>query len=182
MLGHEPLELPHERRVPALLQVLLDPPLEAGEAELLQARDLALREALVGELGERLPPPEGKRLSRLVLGQTLEASEVELVLCHPQAVAGRPRLQALLAERLAQPGDVHLQRLLGRLRRLVLPQGLDQAVTRDDLVRVQKQNGEQGALLAAVEIDLSPVLRHLERAEDPELHVPLLSSPDGWPR
>src|SRR5438132_2124231 len=127
MLGDEPLELGDERRVPALLEVVLDPPLETAEAQLLEARDLCLREALVGELGERLPPPERKGLPRALLGQALEALEVELALCGTEAITGSLRLQTLLAERLPEPGDVHLQRLLRRLRGLLLPQGVDQA-------------------------------------------------------
>jgi hypothetical protein len=74
------------------------------------------------------------------------------------------------AEHLAQTREVHLQRLAARLRRSLLPEGVDQAVGGDDLVRVQEQDREQRPLLGAADVHLPPVLDDLERAENPELH------------
>ena len=45
-----------------LLEILLDPALETGKAKLLQPGDLSLRKALVGELREWRPAPQGERL------------------------------------------------------------------------------------------------------------------------
>ena len=108
MLAHELLELADERPVLTLLEVLLDPALETGKAKLLQPGDLSLREALVGELGEWRPAPQGERLPRLALREALEALEVEFVLRDAESIARHLRLQPLLPERLAQPGHVHL--------------------------------------------------------------------------
>ena len=58
------LQLAHELGVASGVEVVLDPPLEASETQLLEAGDLALREALVRELGERRPAPEQQRLLR----------------------------------------------------------------------------------------------------------------------
>ncbi len=116
-------------------EVRLDPRLEAGEPKLLQAADLGLREGLVGELGQRLAAPERKRLALLARGgQPLESGEVELVLLDAQQVARRARLDTLLAERLAELGDVDLERLPPALRCLLVPECIDQAIGRHDLV------------------------------------------------
>ena len=49
--------------------------------------------------------------------------------------------------------DVDLKRLRGRLGRLGVPERLDQLVSGDDAVRVQREQGQQGALLGAAEVD-----------------------------
>ena len=46
-------------------QVGLDALFEAGQSQLLEAGDLALRERLVGEVGQRRPAPERERLAQL---------------------------------------------------------------------------------------------------------------------
>src|SRR5438067_8614582 len=103
MLANEPLELGDDCSMPSLLKITFEPPLEAGEAKLLEPRDLGLCEALVGELGKRLPTPERERVPRPVVGEALEALDIELPLCDPQPVAARLRLQAFLSKRLAEP-------------------------------------------------------------------------------
>jgi hypothetical protein len=50
------------------------------------------------------------------------------------------------------------------------PQLVDQPVARHDLIRVQQENRQHGALLAARERKLPPVVADLERAEDAEIH------------
>ncbi len=42
----------------------------------------------------------------------------------------------------------------------------------DDLVRVQCEKREQRALTPGAELDDATVARHLERAENPNLHAP----------
>ena len=64
MLCDEPLELADELGVPAELEVGLDPALERGEPQLLQPRDRRLREALVGDVGQRRPAPQSQRLAQ----------------------------------------------------------------------------------------------------------------------
>ena len=141
--------------------------LEAAEPQLLQPADLGLREALAGELRERRATPQRQRLVELALGlERLEAVEVELAGLDAQQVAGRPRLDPLAAEELAQVGDVDLQRLVDGRRRVLLPQRVDQPVSRDDAIGVEQQQGQQRALLEAAHLERPPIRVHLKRAED----------------
>ena len=112
-----------------------------------------------------------ERLRRLsAVAQELEAGEIELVRLEPQQVSARFRLQTLPSEHLAQLRDVDLQRLSRRLRRLLVPEGLDQPLVRDHAVRVHCEHGERGTLLGAAEVERPPVVEHFERAEDAEIH------------
>src|SRR3954452_3893442 len=65
---------------------------------------------------------------------------------------------------------VNLQCLLGRCRRMVAPQRLNQPVVRHDLVRLQEQCCQKEPLLCASAGDWVAVLTDLERAEDAEVH------------
>ena len=73
-------------------------------------------------------------------------------------------------ERLPQPRDVSLEGLDGCGRGRLAPQLVDQQVRRDDLIRVEEEDGEQGALLRTADLDPSTVVGDLERTEDPVLH------------
>jgi hypothetical protein len=101
METHESFELPHNIDVQSTVDVAVNAPLDAGEVELLEAGNLWLRETVRRELGERLPPPVRERLPGLLRGQTLKTIKVKLVLCHPQPVPGRLRLQPVLSEDLS---------------------------------------------------------------------------------
>ena len=69
----ERFELRHEIVVMAERELEVDAPLDACEAELLEAIDLVPREVVVGEVGECGPAPECKRLLELRGGRgTLE--------------------------------------------------------------------------------------------------------------
>ena len=79
------------------------------------------------EAGERHARPLGQR--RLaVAGRevVLEAEDVDRAGKHVEAVRSADALDRVGAERLAQPGDVRLQRLVGGARRFVAPHHLDQ--------------------------------------------------------
>ena len=69
---------------------------------------------------------------------------------------------------------MHLKRLLGGVRRALLPQGVDQPVPGHDLIGVEEQHGEERPLLRAAEIERLPAGDHLQRAEDPKFHLPRL--------
>lgn len=126
MLVHEHFQLANEVGVPADGEIGVDPVLKTGQAELLQTGDLSLGEALVGKLAEGRAPPEGERLPQLaVFLEAPKALEIELLPGHAQLVAGCLRLQALLAQQLAQLRDIDLKRLLRCLGRLFLPERLD---------------------------------------------------------
>ena len=59
-----------------------------------------------------------------------------------------------------------------RLRGLLRPQLLDQPARRDDLVRVEQEQREQAALPLPAQLQDAISLQHLERPENPELHLP----------
>ena len=64
LLPRQRLELAHELGMAAEREVGVDPSLQAGQAELLQAGDLGLREGLVAEVGEGLATPKRQRLAQ----------------------------------------------------------------------------------------------------------------------
>ena len=93
MLANQSLKLADEFGVEATGEVLFDALFEAGEPELLEPVDLDPGEALVFELGERRPAPEGQRLSHpSVLLQSPETAQIELVRLDTQEIARRPGL------------------------------------------------------------------------------------------
>ena len=63
MLADERVELADQLRVASVGEVELDPLLDTREAKLLQAGDLGLGEALVGEVRERFSAPQRERLA-----------------------------------------------------------------------------------------------------------------------
>jgi hypothetical protein len=186
MSGDEVLELTRHLRVAAEREVGLEPLLAEVETELLEPRDLLLRESLVGHVGERRATPEGQRrrqrLGRLDgltpgelpprIGQEpLAAVGVELALVHLEDVAAATGLQALLRrERPPQPRDVCLQRLPGGRRRPPAVKILDQPVGGDDVPALKQQDREQGSLPRAAELERTSVVVDLERPQDPEVH------------
>ena len=62
MSRHERLELGNELRRSTHCQVRVDPILDRSEPELVESRDLALCEVLVGKVGERASSPQSERL------------------------------------------------------------------------------------------------------------------------
>jgi hypothetical protein len=138
--------------------------LQRAAARLAQACDVGGERQEVGELLERLAPPEGERLIeqrqrplrrwRLTSGggQRLEARRVQVVVGGTEPVAVRLALQRRVAHaRRPQEGPqaVHLdlERARRVLRRLVPPQQVDQAVGRDHPARLRQKGGQQQALL-----------------------------------
>jgi uncharacterized membrane protein len=68
-------------------------------------------------------------------------------------------------------GDVALQHVGCGLRRRVTPELVDQTVDRDDFVRTQQEQREDGPLLGATELKERPVGSDLERAQDAEVEL-----------
>ena len=177
MIVDERAQLTHQLGVAAGVEVLLDPPLEAGQTQLFEAGDLALGEPLVGELGERRTTPERQRFFQPpVLDQPLKTHDVELVIRDVHQSSRAPWSARGPSDRLAQLRDVDLEGLLRSPRRLVLPERFDQALGGDDLVGVHQKHRQQRPVLGARELDRSLFLDHLERAENPELHLHLVQS------
>src|SRR3954465_15117873 len=111
MLAHERLELRDEVCVGADRELGLRALLEQRKVELLEARDLLLRERLVAELRQRLatpqverlgdPPPPPRRLFRAGFAdEAPHARHVELLRLEPDEIAGLPRLDHVWPERL----------------------------------------------------------------------------------
>ena len=123
LLAHEPLELGNQLRVAPQRELGLDPLLERRQPLLFQPRSLGAGEG-VAQLGQRRSTPQGQPFPEQPGGlggllrarrrhQPLEAMEVELTVADPDEVAGGLRQDQIPAERLAQLGDVHLERRRG---------------------------------------------------------------------
>ena len=198
VLGHKRLHLADEIRVTAEREIGLDALLERHEPQLLEARDRRLGERLVREVGKRLPTPQrerraqepcrllrvaGRACSARAIELALEARDVELVRLDSGDVpgwTGRDHgLAAGLSQSFTQLGDVDLDDLRGRRRRLVAPELVDQAVNRNDLVRPQQEDGEQRTLLRSSERQDTSTVSDLERAEKPEVQSRLLQTNRG---
>jgi hypothetical protein len=119
VLPYERLQLGDEARVPALLELAVDPRLDSGQAQSLEAFDLGLRERLVRQLRKRGPAPEREGFGELgqVPGRdgVLEVLAVELAFLDPEHVAGWAGLEPV-AELLPEERDV-VPHDLGRRRR-----------------------------------------------------------------
>ena len=163
-------------------QVRIDALLEHGQPELLEPCDLGLRERLVSQVRERRPAPECKRVPKLARGrarvapprlirQPLEAGQVELGRLDLEHVAGCPCSEPPIAELLAQPGDVDLDALGTGGRRGGPPQLVDQAVSRDELVRLEQKDRQERTLLDPAERERAITLDHLQWAQEPKVHT-----------
>ena len=184
MLGDEALELAHQLRVPAQLQVGAQAILERQQSQLVQTRDLSLAERLIGQIGKRRTTPEGECVAqrprgrrrlcrRACLGhQLLEPVQVELARPQPQLVARRARHEqpVLRGERLAKPRNSYRQRLRAVPRRGSAPQLVDQPVPRDDLIGVEQKQRQQRPLLCAPEGQLTAAVDRLQRPQDQKFH------------
>ena len=180
MTGNERLELGDQLGVTAEGEVGGDPLLERRELELLEPRALGLRERRLAEIRERRPAPERERLAqRLGRGggclasrpfdELREALEVELAGLDAEEVARPAGDDSVGAEQLAERVHRHLEGVCGRLRRILAPEGVDQALARNDRVGVEEQKREQRPLAPAADGEDAAVLLDLERAEQPEL-------------
>ena len=191
VVEHELLDLAHELRAAAQLELGSEAPLRDREAQVGQALDHRPGEGLEREVGERRPAPLRERLPVArdgrpgvargqrrpgVVREALDREEVERVRCHADPVAGRAGLddrpgRAGRAPRLQeqpQLGDlaVHLRDRADRGRPAV--QLLGEAVDRHDPVRIQEQDRQDRSLPGAAETDRPLGRAHLERAQDAE--------------
>ena len=183
MLRHEPLELGDELSARAELEVGIDPLLQGIQAELLEPADLALREALQLEVAERRAAPQRERLpqrlgslprilSPRILNEPLEATEIQLLGLDPEQVAGRLRDEHAGRKELAELRDEVLERGRRRLRALLAPELLDDAIARQHLARVDQQEREERPRSLSSEREWALRPDDLERSEDAELRCP----------
>ena len=157
--------------MPPEREVGVDPLLEHAQPLLLEPAGRRRGEGLAVEVGQRRATPERERLARPRIGaQPGELVEVCAPCRNVEHVPRGARAErgAVLPERLAQAGDVHLQRGAGGLGRVVAPELVDQPLGRDDAVRLEQQQREHGALLARAEIQRDAVTVGLERPEQSE--------------
>ena len=130
-------------------------------------------------VAERIAAPETQRLAQQLGGawrlaaprrgdERVEAAHVDVAL---DEVAGLARLDRAFSECLAQARDVDLQRRGRGRRRLVTPELVDQVLRRHDSTGVQREHGEERALLAPADGDRPAVDPHLERAEQGVVHL-----------
>ena len=191
VVEHELLELGHELRAAAELELGPEASLRDREAQIAQALDDGTGERLEREVGQRRAPPLGERLpvepdgrlgvARLprrpcVVREALDDEEVERVWRHADPVAGGACLddrsgragRALRLQEHPQLRDlaVHLRDRADRGRPAV--QLLGEAVDRHDPVRIQQQDRQDRPLPGSAEADGSLRRGHLEGAEDAE--------------
>ena len=128
MRGDELLQLTDELRVSAQRELSVDPSLDGGKPNLLEALDRDPCERLVRKIGElrraraRAPPQQLCRLLRRsscpdlsgTLRQPLEAMQIELIGGEAQDVTGGTRLDRRRAEDPPQLGDLALHLRDGR--------------------------------------------------------------------
>src|SRR5436190_19417111 len=99
----------------------------------------------------------------------LDAEQVAARAGHEEG-AGFPLPPARL-ERLAELRDVDLERAHRRRRRPRAPEVVDEAIGRDDPVRVQQEDRKERPLLGRCERDTTTVVADLQWPEDAELHL-----------
>ena len=173
----EHLELGEDLAMAARRQVAVDRALGRGQVQLLEAADLAGRERLLGDVGERRPAPQRERLARQVVGdERREAQRIDVAVAQAQLVpapAGDD-LRAVAAgrQRLANLRDVQLHHLGRRGRRILAPERLDESIARHRRALVEGQHGQQRPRLALADGHRTAVGRDLHRTEDADLHVP----------
>ena len=101
---------------------------------------------------------------------------VERVGLDVEQVSGTHRAQRRPAgarsqpDRAAQVGHLHLQGVDGIGEHLLTPDLLDEGVHGSHLPQPQQQRSQQGERSSLPEGEQTPIVSHLEGAEDPELH------------
>ena len=139
--------------------------------EVVENQRLAYTESMSDANGNVLSPadmgmPDGHPTTTEV---TVELEDVDGRWVDDEPVTGRRSLEHAVRQELPQLGDVHLDRVAGRIRRILAPERVDQGVARDDLVRLQQQGGEERPGLLPAECDRLTVGADGKRPEQLEL-------------
>ena len=170
------------------LQPRFCPVRQGCKAELIQPRRFRRRERLVPEVRQRLAPKQLQRLPealrsprRIVLAprfgqEAFEPMDVDGGRVDAQPVSRRVCLDQAATEPLAERGHVALQGGLRRLRGRGAPEGIDEVVSRDDLICTKEEEPQQHPLLWPRGSQVAPVGLDPQRPEQPEVHVtPILA-------
>ena len=181
--GNQRLQLRHQLVMAARRQVGVDPILQRRQPQLLQTGDLALRERLPLQIGQRLPPPQRQRITQpgrpitgivprtRPLDQRLKPRHVDLIRRRAQQIPRRPRPDPLSPQQLAQRRHMPVQRVLRATRRILTPQRLDQLRARDHLTTTQQQQRQQRTLLRTRRGHIASAIDHPQRTKQLEPHV-----------
>ena len=116
-----------------------------------------------GPLAERRPP---------LAHEALELRQVQRAGLDRQQVTRRARHEHVRADQLPQPRDVALYQLGRGGRRAFAPELVDDPVARYHLARVQREQGEQRALLRRPERNGHAVHNRHQRPQHAELDHP----------
>ena len=155
--------------------------LDRGHPKLLEALDLGPRERLVGAVRERIAAPERERLIEERVGlcgpagrvrtptlreQALEPAHVDPLRLDLERIPARARHEQLgRPEQFSQPRDLMVEAVARGSGRPLAPELVDQPVARNNLVGVEEEDREEGALLRTADRDHPLVLPDLERPE-----------------
>jgi hypothetical protein len=171
------LELGDEVGVATGSEVSVEPALECRDAQLLEASRLERRERGLAEIRQRVPAPDRERLREYVSRRLLvarprhegvETLEIQLVALHVQEVARAAGLDPPGSEHAPEAVHSYLKRVRRRLGWIRPPEAVDQALARDDLVRVQQQEREERTLPRSPEREPLALSRNLQRAKQAE--------------
>ena len=195
MFADEHVQLAEHVLVPPEREIAVDPVHQRRQPQLVELCHLVTPVRLEQQPGEGRAAPERERFAQ-ELGSRFElarscalaggrkelphARDVELVGADPEPVATvcrRDRVATVPGQHLPQLGDVDVDRLSGRGRRRLAPELVDQALARDELVRMQEQDRQDEPLLQPAQRDRLALVDHLERPEDPVLHEHVLPLP-----
>jgi len=147
VLRYKPFELADEPAVVAEYEPRLDELFTRGGSQFLQSRNISLNSGFERKICKRRAAPQVERrleLGRSMFGrvggarireQVLETMKIEALVFHVDRVAGGHRPHHVRPERLAELGDLVLQRAQGCLRRLLAPDVGQQPVSRGELAR-----------------------------------------------
>lgn len=121
--------------------------------------------------------------------EPVKASQIHLIICDVKQVTGLPRNDHVVTKDPAETIDVALDDIDSGSRGGTRPQLIDELIRRY-YAALDCQQHQQSLLLRASEGQPRPISRHLERAEEPDLHHTSRRSPLGpsltrratWPR
>ena len=180
-LGDEVLELRDERSVTTACEVRIDSRLPRREDPFLEPRRFGCRPRLERDVLQRPSADQaeclvqersgfrGGRLGRCP-DEVVEPVDVGLPGFDVELVAALAGHDPPVAEHLAKTGNVDLDALPRRLRRLSRPDLLDEPVRRDCPATIEQKEREEGSLLRTAERNHLAVVFDLERPEQAELH------------